>query len=424
MSTELLRELLPPILLFVGLDAVCFLGLRHLVSRAGTKRLPRWVAIAFWSVPIAVIALIGARLMAGEEHGGPASTALVVVLLVIYLPKLVFSFFVVFDAAIRGLVAAAALLIPPEKAPRAGMQAWARRFSAIVGVGAAAAAVAFFSLLVGVTVGRNQAAVLDVPVSFAALPKQLDGLTIVQVSDVHIAGLPNPALGVERLVAMVNAVGADVVVLTGDIGTADDLASAPPLLGQLEARLGKLAVLGNHDLGDMEHAEDNWVDDADKQAKIERLRAVYKDAGFTLLFNEAARLTRGGATFAVLGVAPFDPHHGYQDADLSRASLGLDDVSLRVLLTHNPELWFEGVAGATPIALTLAGHTHGGQVGLEAGPISLIPAAHEGRQWAGLRIEQNQALYVSRGWGVYGLPFRMGIPAEVTVIRFQRRSTA
>lgn len=417
MSTEILSELLQPILLILSIDAICYIGLRRLVFLLGATRLPRWVTITFWSVPSVAMALLGARVLAGEEHGGPASTSLVVVLLVTYLPKLVFCLFVAADVAIRATVAGVAQLVPPDRAQKAALRAWARQFKALVGVGASLAVVAFLILLVGITAARNHATRIDVSVPVAGLPQELDGLTIVQVSDVHVAGLPASRLGVDRLVAMVNAVEADVVVLTGDVGTVADLASAPPFLNRLEARLGKLAVLGNHDLGDEERAEDNWVDDADKEIKIERLRATYGDAGFTLLINDAARMARDGATFAVLGVAPFDPHHGYRDADLSQCSRGLEDASLRILLTHNPELWFEAVVGATPIALTLAGHTHGGQVGLEAGPIRLSPAAHDGRHWAGLHVDGDQALYVSRGWGVYGLPFRMGIPAEVTVIR-------
>jgi len=169
------------------------------------------------------------------------------------------------------------------------------------------------------------------------------------------------------VIAAVNDARPDLVACTGDLAPAGKLGECPEILGRLEARLGTYAVAGNHDFGTRELASADWASPGARDRDVAALREAYAARGARLLVNQAATVERGGGRLTLIGTGVFDEHHGYRDSDLDLACGGLDGNSVGILLTHNPELWDLEVVGRRPIVLTLAGHTHGGQIGVELG---------------------------------------------------------
>lgn len=250
---------------------------------------------------------------------------------------------------------------------------------------------------------------VEVPV--AGLPRALDGLTMAQLSDLH-AGSLFSAQPMEEAVDLTLAQRPDVIVVTGDYVNSD-AAETPlilPALARLRADLGVYGCLGNHD----------------HYADVQRVAAQVRAAGLDLLVNAHRELAVDGARLYLIGT----DNTGFNQrfADLPRATAGIpaDAEALRVLLAHDPTFWDQQVRARFPAAdLTLCGHTHGGQIGLELGPLRWGMARLVYPRWAGLYSEPRpdgtrHHLYVNRGLGTVGPPLRIGIRPEITLLTLRR----
>ncbi|MCA9969799.1 MAG: metallophosphoesterase [Anaerolineales bacterium] len=248
-------------------------------------------------------------------------------------------------------------------------------------------------------VERHRLVVERVAIPIAGLPADLDGLKIVQLSDLHLH--PHTQLAqIERAVALANAEAPDVVALTGDyiLQRIGSMRALTPVLRQLRARLGVFAVLGNHD--------------AIKGPRL--TRAALAAAGIPLLVNAGVCLPVGAAALYVAGLD--DGSWGWPDLDaaLAEAPAGAPVV----LLMHEPD--FADMAAADGrVALQLSGHTHGGQVRLPGvGPLVL---PKNGRKYhTGLYRVGSMWVYTTRGVGVNNMPVRLFCPPEVTVLTLKR----
>ena len=187
----------------------------------------------------------------------------------------------------------------------------------------------------------------------------------------------------------------------------------------LKCRYKKYAILGNHDYGDKERAGDNWKSEEDKKEKERQLKALYNDWGVQLLLNESDTLTYNNHLIAVVGLKVYDPHHGFFDSDLDTAIFNVKGIENKILLIHNPDFWNKEVVGKYDIKLTLAGHTHGAQIGIGFGDYKISPAQLMFSQWRGLYEKVNENLIVNTGIGTYGLPFRVGMNPEIIVVMLQ-----
>ena len=258
-------------------------------------------------------------------------------------------------------------------------------------------AAALLVSLVGLVNARRVARVVDVQVELPGLPPGLEGFTIVQISDIHV-GPTIKAPKVRAIVERVNALGPDLVAITGDVvdGRVERLREHTQPLGELRARHGAWLVTGNHEYYS---GAAQWL------AEFERL-------GLRCLLDAHAVLTHEGARFVLAGVTDpqgqaFEPAHR---SDPFKALEGSPEGLPRILLAHQPRS--SELAARAGFHLQLSGHTHGGQfwpwnhfVGLQQ-PFT-----------AGLhRVEQLQ-VYVSRGTGYWGPPKRFGAPSEITRIR-------
>jgi len=195
--------------------------------------------------------------------------------------------------------------------------------------------------------------------------------------------------------------------------------------------MGVYSILGNHDYGDYYQ----WPDKQETQsfntpfpskahmspmqvANLEKLMNVHKTMGWDLLMNENRTLQIGGDKIAIIGVENFGAKGRFAKYGiLSKAYEGIETLPVKILLSHDPSHWdYQVVKDYKDIGLTLSGHTHGAQFGIESALIKWSPIKYMYKQWAGIYKTGEQYLYVNRGFGYLGYPGRLGIRPEVSVI--------
>jgi predicted MPP superfamily phosphohydrolase len=283
---------------------------------------------------------------------------------------------------------------------------------------AVTAAIPFAGILHGITAGKYNYKVRKKTLFFEDLPEAFDGFTITQLSDIHSGSFDNPekvAYGVE----MANAQNSDVILFTGDLvnNKASEMEPWMEIFGKLKAPLGKFSVYGNHDYGDYVQ----WPNDEAKKANLEALAQAHKDIGFDLLRNEHRHIEKQGQRICIAGVENWGlpPFPQYGDLDLTLK----DSCDFRVLMSHDPSHWDAEVKKSEKkVHLTLSGHTHGMQFGIEIPGFRWSPVKFKYPRWAGLYEEANKYLYVNRGFGYLAFPGRVGIWPEVTVIELRKGS--
>ncbi|HEY4289448.1 MAG TPA: metallophosphoesterase [Puia sp.] len=280
------------------------------------------------------------------------------------------------------------------------------------------AVVLFLLVLFGITRGRHFYRVRRETIYFPDLPEAFDGFTITQITDVHSGSFTNPA-GVQKGLDLVNAQHSDVILFTGDLvnNQASEMERWIPAFAGLTAPMGKFSVLGNHDYGDYMQ----WTTPDAKRANLTRLKEVHAEIGFRLLLDEAITLREGGQSIILLGVENWGKGSFHKYGDLKKATAGVPDDTFKILMSHDPSHW-EAVTldHHQHIHLTLSGHTHGMQFGIELFGFKWSPIKYVYKQWAGLYRQNQRFLYVNRGFGFLGLKGRIGMWPEVAVITLKR----
>ncbi|MFN5641094.1 MAG: metallophosphoesterase [Sphingobacteriales bacterium] len=256
--------------------------------------------------------------------------------------------------------------------------------------------------------------VRKVKLHFPQLPESFRGLKIIQLSDIH-AGSLTDIKGVDQGINMVNQLKPDLILFTGDL--VNDRAVEMDLLKQsfahLSAPMGVFSILGNHDYGDYYP----WPNLEMKEANLERLKEIQKEMGWRLLLNEHIILEKDGDKLALLGVENWGAKANFKRyGKLAEAYAGCEHIPFKILMSHDPSHWDAEVKNYSDIHLTLSGHTHGMQFGLEIPGFKWSPVQYVYRQWAGKYEEGVQKLYVNRGFGFLGYPGRVGILPEITYI--------
>ena len=282
-------------------------------------------------------------------------------------------------------------------------------------LGLAASGTLFSSFILGFRNKYNYK-LHEVKLHFPKLPAAFKGLKIVQISDIHSGSLLNVE-GVRYGIEKIMEQQPDLIVVTGDLVN-DQAIEVEPLkqvLAALKAPLGVFSVLGNHDYGDYTQWPINGVS---KIQNLQNLKDTQASMGWRLLMNEHVVFEKDGQKIALLGIENWGnrarfPKYG----DLRKAYAGTEQIPFKMLLSHDPSHWEAQVIPDYPsIDLTLSGHTHGMQFGVEIPGLKWSPVQYVYKQWAGLYSEGNQKLYVNRGFGFIGYPGRVGILPEITVI--------
>ena len=255
-------------------------------------------------------------------------------------------------------------------------------------------------------------------IKFKHLPVSFQGLQIVQISDLHIGNFNYRYKILERAIKLINELKPDLIFFTGDLvnNYAWELRGWHKVFKKLIAKHGKYAVLGNHDYGDYSQ----WETEKDKQENFEAIKKFFTTIDFKLLLNESDTIEKNNENIAILGVENWGNPPFKQYGDLKKASATAENVTFKILLTHDPSHWQEEVVEQTDIALTLSGHTHGMQAAINVGKKQWSPIKYKFQHWAGLYKIGQQYLYVNRGLGWLGFPGRLGMRPEITLIELKR----
>ena len=360
------------------------------ISLTLMKGVAWWAHLLLWLPAITAIALMASTPITGFSR---TKIYLVIgILLCLTMPQIIFTVISLLGK-LTGLV-------------------WSPAATIGLGLGIAVGAIATMMTTYGMLFGWKRLAVKEVELSFADLPKEFDGYTIVHLADLHIGTHGDNKTFVEKVVRRTNEAKPDLIVFTGDLVNTQAKETEPfePLLSQLQAPDGVMSVLGNHDYcfyGSRERPADPHQE-ADKVVEAERRM------GWEVLLNTHRMIRRGEAQIAVAGVEDIGkpPFEGM--GDLKAALAGIPDSTFTILLSHDPSHWRMEVTPETDIPLTLSGHTHAAQ--LKLGRWS--PARWLYPEWGGLYEEGSQRLYVSEGLGG-SVPIRIGTKPEIVVFRLR-----
>ncbi len=272
------------------------------------------------------------------------------------------------------------------------------------------------SLLWGTFRGVQDVESNHVELGFKVLPAGFDGIRIVQLSDAHLGSFISRKM-VEEMIEVSNQFNPDILIFTGDLvnNFARETDHWSLLFNRFRSKL-KFAVLGNHDYGDYT----SWESVEKKAENFRKIEKAYQDFGFRLLRNEHEKIVFHGDTIYLVGIENWG-HEGLPKyTDLPMAEKGIPDSSFRILLSHNPEFWEKRIMLDKRYALTLAGHTHGLQMGVKPAGIHLSMFSFISDKWGGLYTCDDRFLYINRGTGTIGLPFRLDMPAEITLITLRK----
>lgn len=280
------------------------------------------------------------------------------------------------------------------------------------------AAIPFVSLLYGMYRGKYNYKVLSYKLKYNDLPDAFDGYKIVQISDIHSGSFDNQKK-VQYGVDLINSQEADLVLFTGDLvnNRADEIYPWIETFKKINAKQGVYSILGNHDYGDYMR----WETKEDKINNMQMLYEAHSKMGWKLLLNDSHFIEKDGQRIALIGVENWGS--GFrQSGDLNKALKKVDSNDFKILLSHDPSHWEAKVLPHPfKIQLTLSGHTHGMQFGIEIpGWIKWSPVKWKYKHWAGIYEDKKQLLNVNRGFGYLAYPGRVGIWPEVSVITLSK----
>ncbi|WP_421813651.1 metallophosphoesterase [Flagellimonas sp.] len=302
--------------------------------------------------------------------------------------------------------------------PDAGYFPSRRKF--ISGIALGLAALPFGALLYGMYRGKYNYQVLKYELEFDDLPDAFHNYQITQISDVH-SGSFDDYKKVEYGVNLVNQQKSDVIFFTGDIVNNRSVELEPwkDVFSRLDAKDGVFSILGNHDYGDYAV----WDTEEEKEQNLEDLKVMQKEMGFDLLLNSNRFLERDGHKIALVGVENWGRGGFKKAGDLQKAKEGVSKEDFKILLSHDPSHWEDVVIHDDyHFHLTLSGHTHGMQFGVEIpGWVKWSPVKWRYKYWAGIYKEMEQFINVNRGFGFIGYPGRFGIWPEISVITLKKK---
>jgi predicted MPP superfamily phosphohydrolase len=291
-----------------------------------------------------------------------------------------------------------------------------RKFISQLAIGLAS--IPFAAFIYGIIQGKYNYKVIKYQLAFEDLPEAFDGFTITQISDIHSGSFTNKEK-IQYGVDLINEQKSDLMLFTGDIvnNKADEMDDWIDVFSQLEAKEGKYSILGNHDYGDYM----DWKSPEDKVKNFQDVKDIHKKIGFDLLLDEHRYLEKDGQKIALVGVENWGK--GFNQAgDLQRASVNIKKEDFKVLMSHDPSHWeYKVKQDDFNYQLTLSGHTHGLQMGIEIpGWFKWSPSKYVYKQWAGLYEEFGRYINVNRGFGYHAFPGRVGIWPEITVIELKK----
>lgn len=397
-------------LFLLVIELYAFQALRTLVK-------VKWALLSYQIISVLVLVFIVYSFMQFDRSVGQTKQTMFTMglVLLVYIPKLVLTLVLIGEDVFRLGVGSVNHFISSNEDTT--FFASRRKFVSQIGLGLAA--VPFLSLIYGIFEGRYNYKVIKQSIFFPDLPDAFDGFKITQISDVHSGSFDNPEK-IEYAIDLVNEQNSDLILFTGDIVNTDAKEMHPWLetFNRIKKHeYGKYSVLGNHDYGEYV----TWPSEKAKEANFQAIKNLYGQIDFKLLLNEHTFIEKGGQKIALVGVENWG-HNFKQAGDLNKAAQHLNKEDFKILMSHDPSHWdYEVQHHEKNFHLTLSGHTHGMQFGIEIpGYFKWSLAQYVYKQWAGLYENLGRYVYVNRGFGYHAYPGRVGIMPEITVIELKK----
>lgn len=399
------------------LDLYVYNGLR--IFTRGWQ--PKWRHTVLWgylgiSIGVTVLFLVGLGSFSTAQGMRPFHEWILSLTLVFLITKIIFSVILLIGDMGRLFYGLGDNIINYGKRGNAPFFPARRKFISDIAV--LVAAVPFSGFIYGMFKGKYDYKLHRQTLYFNDLPEAFDGFTITQISDIHSGSFDNTS-AVQRGIDLAKAQKSDLFVFTGDLvnNAAWEIEPYIDMFSQLKAPYGQYSIFGNHDYGD--YIE--WKSGDEKDANLERLKVQHTRLDYRLLLDENVEIEKNGQKISLIGVQNWG--RGFiQIGDLDKALKGVDPNAFKILLSHDPTHWEEKVRfHPTKIHLTLAGHTHGAQFGVETDKLRWSPVQYRYLDWAGLAEQNGRKLYVNRGFGFLAFSGRLGIWPEVTVITLKKR---
>lgn len=374
----------------------------------------KWMLLAYSGISLLLLVFILYSFAQFDRSVGQTKQTMFTMglMLVVYLPKIVMTVILLGEDVFRLTAGAINYLI--DNNSNADFLPSRRKFVSQIGLGLAA--VPFMSLIYGIFEGKYNYKVIKQAIYFPDLPDAFNGFTITQISDVHSGSFDNPEK-ISHAIDLINEQNSDMILFTGDIVNTHAKEMHPWIesFNKIKKhKYGKYSVLGNHDYGEYV----TWPSQAVKDENFEDIKKLYGQIGFSLLLNEHTFVEKDGDKIAIVGVENWG-HNFKQAGDLNKAAKNLTKEDFKILMTHDPSHWDKIVQhDEKHFHLTLSGHTHGMQFGIEIpGFFKWSLAQYVYKQWAGLYENLGRYVYVNRGFGFHAYPGRVGIMPEITVIQ-------
>lgn len=400
-------------IILIGIFIIYFLLTFYASRSLKTLKVPRWVEWLFWLITIGVVIHLLYHWFcrgkvvwsAPQQYAIAGLLTWLIICLFVTLPLLLEDITRLIKAIFR----------KPTNAPRIPSR---RKFVSTLGWGLAA--IPFASILYSIFKGKYNYKVWKYTLYFDNLPKAFDGYRITQISDIHCGSFDN----YEKIrygVELINSQKSDVILFTGDLvnNLANEVHNWKSLFATLQAPDGVFSIMGNHDYGDYS----SWETPEAKQQNLEHLFQLQKQMGWQLLLNEHCYLERNGEKIALIGVENWGHGRFSKYGDLNKAMEGVNTEDFKILMSHDPTHWQEVVLLENKdIQLTLSGHTHGMQCGIEIpGWLKWSPSQYIYKYWGGMYEEGGKYLNVNRGFGYHAFPGRLGVWPEITVIELKTK---
>ena len=400
-------------IILIGIFIIYFLLTFYASRSLKTLKVPRWVEWLFWLITIGVVIHLLYHWFcrgkvvwsAPQQYAIAGLLTWLIICLFVTLPLLLEDITRLIKAIFR----------KPTNAPRIPSR---RKFVSTLGWGLAA--IPFASILYSIFKGKYNYKVWKYTLYFDNLPKAFNGYRITQISDIHFGSFDN----YEKIrygVDLINSQKSDVILFTGDLvnNLANEVHNWKSLFATLQAPDGVFSIMGNHDYGDYS----SWETPESKQQNLEHLFQLQKQMGWQLLLNEHCYLERDGEKIALIGVENWGHGRFSKYGDLNKAMEGVNTEDFKILMSHDPTHWQEVVLPENKdIQLTLSGHTHGMQCGIEIpGWLKWSPSQYIYKYWGGMYEEGGKYLNVNRGFGYHAFPGRLGVWPEITVIELKTK---
>lgn len=403
-------------LIILVIDLYSFIGLKKIkINLSKTTKLI--FKLIFWSVPLLLIASLYFLFTNKNPLNGIVYFHYFSgTFLLFYFPKLLFVFFNLLDDLYH-LGKYLSLKFRKIKLNNSQGEKITRS-TFLTRVGFVIAGIPFISIAYGIGWGRYNFIIRKSNLSYSNLPAEFDGFKIAQVSDFHLGSFAENIDKVEEVVDLVNQQNPDLIVFTGDLvnNLAAEVTPFLSALSKLKAKYGMFSILGNHDYGEYVR----WDSPEEKKDNIKQLLINEEEIGFKMLMNSMAEIKIGDSSISLIGVENWGLPPFPQYGDLKNAMDGVDKSKFKILLSHDPTHWDAQVVGNTNIDLTLSGHTHGAQFGIEIPGWRWSPVNLRYKQWGGIYKNRGQVLNVNTGIGFIGFPGRIGMPPEIGLITLKK----